>query len=89
VKKNSTHSALKNLTHNIAVIEWEDAQCIDPGPWVPERDSYAYTPLIVHTVAFVLYDSKEGVVLTDSITEGQTGSIHKIPRKMIKSIVYL
>ncbi len=73
----------------VALIEWEDAQCLDLGPWVQEKESYAYTPLIVHTVAFVLYSSKEGYVLTDSVLEGGTGSVHQIPAKMIKSITWL
>lgn len=87
VKKNST--ALKSVKYKIALIEWEDAQCTDQGPWVPNKESYAYTPLIVHTVSFVLYADKEGVVTTDSVTDGQTGSVHKIPRKMIRKITYL
>lgn len=73
----------------IALIEWEDAQCIAPGPWVQEQETYAYTPLIVHTVAFILHSNKKGIVLTDSVYEGHTGSLHKIPRKMIKKLTWL
>lgn len=89
MKKNSTSSKSKSSTPRVALIEWEDAQCLDVGPWVPERESYAYTPLIVHTVAFVLHSNKEGYVLTDSVYEGHTGSLHKIPRKMIKRLTWL
>lgn len=89
MKKNSTSSNSKGSIPRVALIEWEDAQCLNLGPWVPEQETYAYTPLIVHTVAFVLHSSKEGYVFTDSVLEGGTGGLHQIPTKMIKNITWL
>lgn len=87
MKKNCTNSKLKN--YPIAPIEWEDAKVVAQGPWEGEQNEYAYTPYVVHTVAFVLHHCKEGIVFTDSLGEGLTGSVHQIPSKMIKKLTIL
>lgn len=69
----------------IVCIEWEDARDLSTDPWT-ERQEWAYTPCIVHTVGFVLYDGPEGFLLTNNIHDTQTGPVNQIPRRMIRSV---
>ena len=66
-------------------VIWEDAQCRDMGPWV-DTQKWKYKPLIVHSIGYILYNGKEGILITNSHHSGSTGAVDQIPRKMIRSI---
>ena len=72
------------MAHVIAEVVWEDAFAPDVhSTWVDAQPRYVWKPWIARTVGFVLYDGPEGVLVTDSIGDGQTGQRVQIPRGMI------
>ena len=72
----------------LALIEWEDARCLDAEQWCTERD-HSYRPLIVKSVGFVLSESKEGYVITAALSSECIGPRDQIPRGMVRKITYL
>lgn len=67
------------------VVEWEDARDLAIAPWNDVQE-WEYNPCIVHTVGFVIYDGPEGLILTNSLHDTQTGPVNQIPRAMIRSV---
>lgn len=76
------------MTPKLALIEWEDARCLDAEQWCTEWD-HSYRPLIVKSVGFVLSESKEGYVITAAWSEECIGPRDQIPRAMVRKITYL
>ena len=66
-------------------IVWEDAACIEMGPWAAKTD-YTYEPVYAHSVGFVLYEDDKGIILTDTHTEDLTGPVQQIPKGMIREM---
>lgn len=71
-----------------ARVEWEDAVLLTSDAWNDAEEEYAYNPRMCTTVGIVLYDGPEGIILTDSVNEDQTGHIQQIPRAMIRAFTY-
>lgn len=77
------------MTPKLACVEWEDACCLDPDErWVAHGE-HRYTPLIVKTVGYLLYEGKEGVILTAAWSPECIGPRDQIPRGMVRRITYL
>lgn len=76
----------------LVVVIWEDATELDTTAWVQETE-HDYRPdfAIVHSVGFLLHESKAGVVLTSAWCEdgGQVARREQVPRGMIRKIVRL
>jgi hypothetical protein len=77
---------------NLVLVIWEDATELDTEAWVRET-VHDYKPdlAIVHSVGFLLNDSKLGVVISPAWCEdGQMlGRREQIPRGMIRKITVL
>lgn len=69
-------------------ILWEDAQCLDNGPWVYKQE-WEYKPCLVNQVGYVLLDTEEILIITDAYNDSQTGAIQQIPKGMIKTMMEL
>jgi hypothetical protein len=69
-------------------VEWEDAVLLTTEAWNMGEDDYPYNPYICITTGILLYDGVEGIILTDSISNDQTGHVQQIPRGMIRNITY-
>lgn len=69
----------------IVVVEWEDARDLAVERWNPTQE-WVYDPCIVTTVGIVLYDGVEGLILTNSMHDSETGPVNQIPRRMIRSV---
>lgn len=76
----------------LVLVVWEDATELDTTAWVNETD-HKYKPqeAMMHSVGFMLVETKAGVVLTGAWCEdGQTvARREQIPRGMIRKITRL
>lgn len=70
-------------------VTWEDACCLDIDQRWVEHGKHEYKPVIVESVGFLLYDGKEGVILTAAWNENQIGPRDQIPRGMVRKVVKL
>jgi hypothetical protein len=73
----------------MVLVTWEDATTRDDGTWVEHADKQEYKPQIMHTVGFLLYEGKEGVIVTDTWNEDQMSPRDQIPRGMIRKLTRL
>lgn len=71
------------------LIEWEDARVLDDSHWVGVTETSTYTPLIMKTLGYLLYDGPEGVIVTSTISDNCFATRDQIPRGMIRSIIEL
>jgi hypothetical protein len=69
----------------LVLVTWEDATLLDLDPWTPNKD-HKYSPKHFVSVGFLLYEGKEGVILTSAWSVDTVASRDQIPRGMIRSI---
>lgn len=80
----------KLMTPPLALIEWEDATMLDTGTWVDhEGEAPKYEPKVFLQAGFVLYDGKEGVIITSAWSPDKIAPRDQIPRGMIRKVTYL
>ena len=72
--------------YSLVKVIWEDAHCKDDTTWVHMDEEVSYDPLIMATTGFLLYDGKEGVIVTNTVSESVCAPRDQIPRGMIRSI---
>lgn len=74
------------------LVDWVDAiTSAEPG-WVAYEDAIKEAetpPPLMKTIGFVLNDNEEYIALTDSVGDNEFGQVTKIPRSMIKKLIYL
>lgn len=76
---------MTKLPH-LVLVEWEDACCLDPNErWVDHTTS-RYTPLIVQSIGYLLYNGKEGVIITAAWSPDCIGPRDQIPRGMVRKV---
>lgn len=65
-------------------ILWEDCVTLDMGPWSYWQE-WDYTPCYVHTLGFLLKETEEAYIITESYREdmAQTGPVIQIPKRMV------
>lgn len=73
----------------MVLVVWEDAYAPDIGETWVAAGEFAWKPLMVKSVGFLLHDLPEGVVLTDSLMPDYTGQRSQIPRGMVRSVTVL
>tara|TARA_R110000868_G_scaffold13422_2_gene62739 strand:- start:450 stop:692 length:243 start_codon:yes stop_codon:yes gene_type:complete len=73
----------------LAIVEWEDACDIDTEPWVDAHEDFKYTPLIATQVGYIVYEGKEGIVMSAAKIGGSIARRSQIPKGMIRSIKIL
>lgn len=78
----------KLMTPPLAMVEWEDASLLDTEPWV-DNEEQKYDAKLFLQVGFVLYDGKEGVILTAAWSPDKIATREQIPRGMIRKITYI
>lgn len=67
---------------------WEDAKCIDVGPWTANAD-HKYEAHMVHQVGFLLHHDEHGVILTQAWHPELVAARDQIPVGMIRSMTLL
>jgi hypothetical protein len=76
----------------LVLVVWEDATELDTTAWVQDM-THDYQPdqAIVHSVGFLLHESRAGVVLTSAWCEDgqQVARREQIPKGMIRKITRL
>lgn len=88
----SKKPAAKHVRPPLVLVIWEDATELDSSAWVYDaKHDYKTDEAVMHSVGFLLHESKKGVVLTPAWCEdgAQVGRRDQIPRGMIRSIVRL
>jgi hypothetical protein len=74
----------------LAYVIWEDASELDVTAWATHDEDFVYNPVLCRQVGFIIYDSDEGIVLTEAVTSnGEVARRNQIPRGMIRSIEWL
>ena len=73
----------------LALVEWEDACDIDTEPWVELDGSFKYVPLIATQVGYIVYEGKEGIVMSSAKIGSCVARRSQIPKGMIRSIKIL
>lgn len=76
------------MTPPLAMIEWEDACLIDVGSWV-DNEPVKYEPRMFIQVGFVLYDGKDGLIITSAWSPDKIAPRDQIPRGMIRKLTYI
>jgi hypothetical protein len=75
------------VDHPLVLVEWEDATLIDSeDTWVDRNEPTAYTPHVMQSVGFLLFDGPEGIILTDTLSPHVQAPRDQIPRGMIRAI---
>ena len=70
----------------LVLVEWEDASLLDTtGAWADNKE-HKYEPKTFLSVGFLLYDGKEGVILTSAWSVETVAARDQIPRGMIRRI---
>jgi hypothetical protein len=69
----------------LVLVQWEDATLLDLEPWAVNKD-HTYSPKLFTSVGFLLYDGKEGLILTSAWSVDTVAARDQIPRGMIRSI---
>jgi hypothetical protein len=72
----------------LVVVEWEDATLLDMEAWAPNKD-HKYAPKHFHSVGFLLYDGKEGIILTSAWSVDTVAARDQIPRGMVRKVTRL
>lgn len=69
----------------LVLVTWEDATLLDSGAW-SDATEHKYKPQVFVSVGFLLYDGKEGVILTNAWSLDIVAARDQIPRGMIRSV---
>jgi hypothetical protein len=69
----------------LVLVQWEDATLLDHGAWAENKD-HKYAPKLFISVGFLLYEGKEGVILTSAWSVDTVATRDQIPKGMIRSI---
>lgn len=74
---------MKSTSPTVAIVCWLDAMM--EGHWqsgTPDPDD----SLLVYTTGWLIFESKERLVMVQSLTDGGYGNAIHIPRGMVRSI---
>lgn len=74
------------------MVEWEDAASMGDGGWLNGEDALVFAktpPPRMLTLGWMLHEDEDWVTLVDTLGPSETGSVHTIPRAMIKNIIEL
>lgn len=72
----------------LVLVQWEDATLLDAGPWADNKD-HKYAAKMFVSVGFLLYDGKEGVILTSAWSPDVVAARDQIPRGMVRKVTRL
>jgi len=72
----------------LVLVQWEDATLKDDGPWADNKD-HTYEPKLFISVGFLLFEGKEGVILTSAWSPDTVAARDQIPRGMVRKITRL
>lgn len=76
------------MTPPLVLVLWEDACNLDTDAWA-DNNPVKYEPKLFHQVGFLLYDGKEGVIITSAWSLDKVAPRDQIPRGMIRKITKL
>ncbi len=72
------------MTPRAHLVEWVDSAHIEPGAWVERDQATEVTPCGVLTVAWLLVDDDDRVVLAGHLTEqGHASGVFVIPKSCV------
>lgn len=69
----------------LVLVEWEDATVLDDAAWC-DKTEHHYKPKHFISVGFLLYDGKEGVILTSAWSQDMVAARDQIPRGMVRKV---
>lgn len=69
----------------LVMVTWEDATLLDTGAWADNKD-HKYAPKTFISVGFLLYDGKEGLILTSAWSPDMVAARDQIPRGMVRKV---
>jgi hypothetical protein len=69
----------------LVMVTWEDATLLDTGAWADNKD-HKYSPKTFISVGFLLYDGKEGLILTSAWSPDMVAARDQIPRGMVRKV---
>jgi hypothetical protein len=74
----------------IVHVEWEDACDIDDvDTWVTVDEAPKYTPMMMQTAGYMVYDGAEGIIITHTVSKDAQAPRQQIPRGMIRKLTVL
>lgn len=77
-----------DTTPPLVMIEWEDACALDTETWA-DNGPVKYEAKTFKQVGFLLYDGKEGIILTAAWSPDKVAPRDQIPRGMVRKITKL
>lgn len=77
-----------DLTPPLVLVVWEDACNLDTDAWA-DNNPVKYEAKLFKQVGFLLYDGKEGVILTSAWSVDKVAPRDQIPRGMIRKVTRL
>lgn len=69
----------------LVLIEWEDACNLDTDAWA-DNNAVKYEAQTFLQVGFLIYDGKEGVIITSAWSQDKVAPRDQIPRGMIRRV---
>lgn len=72
----------------LVLVLWEDACALDSETWA-DNEPVKYEPVLFQQVGFLLYEGKEGVILTAAWSPDKVAPRDQIPRGMLRKITKL
>lgn len=73
-------------------VVWEDIKVVDSSTWVHHEDveaDFKWKPFLVKTLAFLIFDGPEGIVLSSDWSTELIGPRVQIPRGCIREMHFL
>jgi hypothetical protein len=70
----------------LVMVTWEDATLLDHTAWAENKD-HKYSAKHFISVGFLLYDGKEGLILTSAWSPDTVAARDQIPRGMVRKVV--
>lgn len=77
-----------NAAPPLVQVLWEDACVLDMETWA-DNDPVKYEPKLFTQVGYLLYEGKEGVILTAAWSADKVAPRDQIPAGMIRKITRL
>lgn len=73
------------MAPQLVLVEWEDASVLDSAAWA-DNENHNYKPKHFFSIGFLLYDGKEGIILTSAWSQETVAARDQIPRGMIRKV---
>jgi hypothetical protein len=69
----------------LVMVTWEDATVLDDAAWC-DKTEHTYKAKMFISVGFLLYDGKEGLILTSAWSPDMVAARDQIPRGMVRKV---